>query len=135
MSTEKIISSIQKPKIKKGRSYAAKTSMLEKALKGFDFSGTIDLVYLESKSISILLTAYFWTPNKNVPYDRFYIQISNIESTIRKEIYHLIEQFVFPKLVEWMTKMKNLSNHSTILLTPNVFQAFYENGKILINNQ
>ncbi len=89
---------ITKSKAAKGRAYPLKSSALERALVEASISHEVSLSYGHSGK---LFEAYFWIPNPNVPYERFYIRVSSVASGSCHEARELMENSVIPEFVSW----------------------------------
>src|SRR5688500_16704966 len=101
---------IEKPKLKKGLSYALKTSILKDAIEESGIDCNIDLNYWSPYDIHVgetILECHYWLPNENVDYDRFYVRAGTVKSENRKVAQELLKEKVIPKFIDWISKIKS----------------------------
>lgn len=124
---------IDKPKIKKGLSYALQTSMLKDAIDETGLDCNIDLHYWMTEKIPIgetILQCFYWLPNENIDYDRFYVRAGTVNSENRKMAQELLKEKVIPRFIDWLTKIKSLPLDSTKLKHNMYFNAVFKNNDI-----
>lgn len=126
--------SINKPKIKKGLSYALQTSMLKDAIDETGLDCNIDLIYWMPQKISVgetILECFYWLPNENIDYDRFYIRAGTVKSENRKAARELLKEKVIPRFIDWLTKIKSLPSNSTKLKHNMYFNAVFKDNDVI----
>ncbi|MCP4214259.1 MAG: hypothetical protein GY765_06360 [bacterium] len=101
---------IDKQKLPKGCSYALKTSMMEKAFAENEITTHTHLIYSMSK---IFFHAYYWLPNPNIDYFRFYIRVGHVQSSRRREALQYMQDSVIPEFIRWAKEMVSLPSNST----------------------
>ena len=126
---------IEKPKTRKGFSYALKTSYLKTEVESHGLDCNIILVYWtpggDNTTDCSLIEAEFWVPNQNVDEYRFYIRAGVVPSTERKKAEAILINEVLPNLVEWMAREINQPSNYTKV--PGKFSASYRNGELVLN--
>jgi hypothetical protein len=110
---------IEKHKLPKGFSYALKSSMLEKAFTENNIITTTQLIYSKS---DIFFDAYYWLPNHNVDYSRFYIRAGHVQSDQRKAALQYTQDIVIPDFIRWAKELFSLPEDNTKLLRENYFR-------------
>lgn len=131
------IDSIEKPKLPKGLSYVLKTSMLEKALKDNSLNCHLNLRFRTHIAGSLILQAFYWLPNANVPYPRVYVRAGCVSSTERKHASDALKCIVLPEFIQWLKKIIIEPTNSTIFLSQRkqpYFDATYCNGEVAIKH-
>ena len=88
---------IQKDKIRKGFGYPLKSSLLEKALLEADITTDVHLIYGNN---SRLFEAFYWVPNENVPFDRFYVRTGAFEASRVSELRAELESSIIPEFIK-----------------------------------
>lgn len=126
---------VEKPKIQKGLSYVLKTSMLKDAVDATGLDLNIDLKYWNPYRIPIgetILECFYWLPNENVDYDRFYIRAGTVKSENRKTAEILLKEKGIPTFIDWIVKIKSLPLDSTKLKHNLYFNAVFKANEINI---
>ncbi len=126
---------VEKPKTWKGLSYALKTSLLKDAVEAAGIDCNIDLRYWTPQPIpggDTILECFYWLPNANIDYDRFYIRAGIVKSKQRKAAQDLLIENVIPKFIAWMLAIKSLPPDSAKLRHNLYFNAVFEDGAVKI---
>ncbi len=100
---------IEKGKIPKGLSFVLKSSMLEKSLKIAKIDTNVHLIYDPRHSF---FEAFYWLPNENVPYERFYIRTGAVDAHIAKEAREYMVNRVLPEFITWAEEINRLPSNS-----------------------
>jgi hypothetical protein len=126
---------IEKPKIRKGLSYALKTSILKDAIDNAGIDYNIHLIYWQTYSIPVgetIFECHYLLPNENVDYDRLYIQAGTVKSEDRKNAETLLKEKVIPKFIDWVSKIQSLPDLSTKLKNKLYFNAIFKDNEVAI---
>ena len=126
---------IEKPKLRKGLSYVLQSSMLKNALEETGIDCNIDINYWNPYRIPIgetILECFYWLPNENVDYDRFYVRAGTVKSEDRKVAQDLLREKVIPKFLDWFVKIKSLPKNSTKLKHNLYFNAVFKDNDIKV---
>ena len=126
---------IEKPKLSKGLSYPLQTSMLKDAIEETGIDCNIDLHYWNPNRIPVgetILECFYWLPNENIDYDRFYVRAGTVKSKNRKIAQELLKEKVIPNFIEWIKKIKSLPVNSTKLKHNMYFNAVFKNNEVKI---
>ncbi len=127
--------SIEKPKTYKGLSYVLKSSLLKNALEETGLELNVHLVFWTPQELGPILSAEYWLPNNNVPYDRFYIRAGVVKSEDRKVAQTLMEDVIIPDLVRRIQTIKSLPEDSSKLKSGWFFDANFVDGVLKINGK
>ena len=128
---------IEKPKSPKGQSYVLKTASLQEMLSDAGIATAVHLIYRPfNKAFSkiTLLSCYYWLPNGNVPYSRFYISVSAVAFEDRKMADELMQLRILPELISWMQNIVAQPEDSTSIHHNMLFIAMFENGEAKITH-
>ena len=129
---------IEKSPAPKGTGYALKSSMLQNALTARGIDCNVHLVYSPSRPDPVagynVLECFYWLPNRNVEYDRFYIRIGTVLSVDGKAVLSAMQTLVIPALLDWIDKIKKLPADSTLLKKDMRFAASFCQGIVGISN-
>lgn len=126
---------VEKPKTWKGLSYPLKTSLLKDAVEAAEIDCNIILHYWTPQPVpggDTILQCFYWLPNANVDYDRFYIRAGVVKSEKRKAAQDLLIEKVIPRFIEWMLKIKSLPPDSAKLKPNLYFNAVFEDDEVKI---
>ena len=126
---------VEKPKTWKGLSYALKTSLLKEAVEAAGLDCNIILRYWTPQAVlggDTILECFYWLPNANVAYDRFYIRAGTVKSEKRKAAQDLLIEKVIPKFIAWMLKIKSLPPDTAKLKHNLYFNAVFEDDRVKI---
>lgn len=126
---------IEKPKIRRGLSYALQTSMLKDAIEKTGLDCNIDLIYWTPQTIpdgESILQCFYWLPNENIDYDRFYVRAGTVKSENRKVAQEILKEKVFPRFIDWIKKIKSLPLNSTKLKHNMHFNAVFKDNDVKI---
>ncbi len=124
---------IEKPKLQKGLSYVLQTSILKNAVEAAGIDCNIDLNYWNPYRIPVgetILECFYWLPNENVDYDRFYVRAGTVQSENRKIAQELLKEKVIPQFIDWGIKIKLLPANSTLLKHNSYFNAVFKNNAV-----
>ncbi|WP_316794077.1 hypothetical protein [Pedobacter frigoris] len=127
---------IEKPKVPKGLCYVIKSSQLEEIFEELGVTIDISVKYYFSKEGAQGIRVFeclYWLPNKNVPYERLYINVGTVTFTQKDKIDTLLKEF-FPKFKEWVLFMASLSENSTFLKQNNYIQANFTNDSLTVKS-
>ena len=100
---------IEKGKLPKGLSYPLKSSALSNALEAADISVSIHLIY---EANQLFFEAFYWLPNDNVEYDRFYIRTGAVKSEHAKLARTEMGNHVIPEFIKWAKEILSLPQNS-----------------------
>ncbi|OMI17751.1 MULTISPECIES: hypothetical protein [Leptospira] len=101
---------IKREKIPKGFSYPLKTSELIEAFRSAGIETQTYLLYSQAKNT--FFNVYFWIPNPNVPYERFYIQVGAIPSQFVHLAREKMQFKVLLKFTKWAADLLSLPTNS-----------------------
>lgn len=100
---------IEKRPIGKGRSYAVSAKELERAL---DIAGiSVDVIFVRGCSHG-LLSADFWPPHPDAPFDRLYVVGSDVPSSEAEAARRLANDRALPAFATWARALLALPVHS-----------------------
>ena len=105
-------------KIPKGHSYPLKPSALEAALLDAGIEIDVHLI----RSFGELFDAYFWPPNRNIPYERLYVRAGSVSSDRASEAMLHAETVMIPELVSWLNNILTLDSNSPIRREQQMFE-------------
>lgn len=123
---------IDKPKIRKGMSYALQTSLLEEVLT--DSKVNID-VLLKYWTPNYFQNGYpifrceLWPPNSRVNYERYYIEVCPVKSEDKIIVEELLKQKVLPEFITWLKRIVAFPDNSTYLDQKLYFKADFNNNQ------
>ena len=100
---------IEKSKLPKDLSYPLKSSVLENSLESAGIDVNIHLLYKGSHQF---FEAFYWLPNENVDYDRFYIRTGAVKSSDVRKAKAYMENQVIPEFIKWANEIVKLPNNS-----------------------
>lgn len=123
---------IEKPKVRKGLSYALKTSWVEQALRDARVECPASLHYWTPQSGGSLLQAFYWLPDANVPHDRVYIRAGTVDSVRRQDAALQLQNRGLPAFVQWLRTVASLPRNSPVLHQKPMFDAAYMNGRLQV---
>jgi hypothetical protein len=126
---------IDKPKLRKDLSYALKTSILKDAIDASGIDCNIHLNYWNPYDIpagETILECFFWLPNENVDYDRFYVRAGTVKSEDRKIAQELLKEKVIPKFIDWIRNTTSQPANSTALKHNAYFNAVFKDSAVTI---
>jgi len=103
---------IEKERLPKGLTYPLKSSLFERELASAGITTHVSLLY---GSRHVLFEAFYWLPNKNVDYDRFYIRTGSVDSSDSKRAKEYLECSVIPDFIDWARDIVLLPTDSTRL--------------------
>jgi hypothetical protein len=113
---------IEKGKIPKGLSYALKSSVLENSLEAANIKINVHLIY---DTNHVFFEAFYWLPNENIGYDRFYVRTGAVESKEARRARGFMESQVIPDFIKWANKIIRLpSNSPKLQEKPHFSRAF-----------
>ena len=124
---------IDKPKLRKGLSYVLQTSILKDAIEAAGIDCNINLHYWNPYKIPVgetILECFYWLPNENVDYDRFYVRAGTVQSENRKIAQELLKIKAIPKFIDWIIKIKSLPANSTSLKHNSYFNAVFRDNEV-----
>lgn len=78
------------------------------------------------------MRAYYWFPNKNIPYYRIYIQSGSFLSADIKSARKAMSDIVLPEFIMWLNHILSLSENSTLFNVQPTFSAYFKNGEVNI---
>ncbi len=111
---------VTKDKLPKGLSYPLKTGALVTALEHANITLDCSLSYQARPGV---LTAHFWPPNPNVPYERLYLTVGAVTSlTAEGEREHMMDR-ALPALVSWIKSILAEPVHSPVRREAQLFSA------------
>ena len=123
---------IEKPKVRKGFSYALQSSMLKEAIDGGGLDCNVHLVYWTPQLLGSIVEAHYWLPNENVDYDRFYIRAGVVRAEERAESKAWLSEVAIPELIRRMTFIMQLPTGSNQREAGLFFDALRVNGQFVI---
>lgn len=113
---------IEKGRIARDRSFALKSSVLERALADAEIVTHTSLVHGDGR---IFFDAYFWRPTFNVPYDRFYVRAGAVDRRAAPEARAFMESEVVPAFIAWARAALVVSPNSTTYHRETYFSRSY----------
>ncbi len=63
----------------------------------------------------VFFESFYWLPNENIDYDRFYIRTGTVKSSLRHEAKERMEQEIIPEFIIWSKQIIALPENSTKL--------------------
>jgi hypothetical protein len=129
----KVLRSVSKPALRKGRSYVVKTMELDRALMDAGISTHVDLIYWEPEGTSSIMQCLFWPANANVSYDRFYARAGFVASQEKSAAMEAWRSSGLPALIDWAQWICNLSNGATIRSLEPIFEAYWKSNALTIS--
>lgn len=123
---------VDKPPIRKGFSFATKTSVVLNALEGIRDDLHIQINYRSTPG-SVLMRAEYWFPNNRVDYERIYLIIGNVLSNSRKTTMEVMERIIGPEFRTQLRGISLLSDSSTYLNHGEFFKASLTEEGYMIN--
>lgn len=109
---------IKKDRLPKGLSFVLRSSVMEEAFRSAGITTDASLHHLCS---GIFFDAYFWPPNPNVAYERFYIRAGVAPSSQAREARDFAERIVIPRFVAWAGHLLSLPLNSPTRRDPQHF--------------
>ncbi|PSR54084.1 hypothetical protein AHMF7605_11405 [Adhaeribacter arboris] len=128
---------IEKPKIRKGMSYALQTSLLQEALRDFPFDINVLLKYRIPNHFDDkfpIFSCELWPPNPRVDQERYYIVISPIKPEDKKRVEELVKQKVLPEFLTWLKRRVALPDNSTYRDQRHYFKAIFSNDQVALSS-
>ena len=90
---------VKKEKLPTGFSYPLQTSALTAALELANITLDCSLSYNRRPSP---FTAHFWPPNENVPYERLYLTVGAVASSVAAQERQNMNEVTLPTFVLWI---------------------------------
>ncbi len=98
-----------KDPIGRDRSYPFTAMALAEAFAARGVATPTQLVYSPG---NFLIYAWFWPPNPNVAWERFYIQVGSVERARVAETRSWMKEAVLPELADWARAILDLPDGS-----------------------
>ncbi|MBF9255759.1 hypothetical protein I2I11_20845 [Pontibacter sp. 172403-2] len=128
---------IEKPKTKRGMSYALQTSLLKEVLEDLQVDNEVLLKYWTPNHFHDgypIFSCELWLPNQRVNYERYYIQVCPVKSEDKKIVEDLLKQKVLPEFITWLRKIVALPDNSTHFNQGIYFKAFFNNNQVALTS-
>ena len=100
---------IEKGKISKGFTYPLKSSLLAKLMSDAGINVNTHLIFDRNH---VPFEAFYWLPNQNVEYERFYIRTGAVQKTDAKIAKEYLVNKVLPEFVCWASELLDLPDNS-----------------------
>lgn len=128
---------IEKPKIRKGMSYALQTSLLQEVLANAAVDIDVLLKYWIPNSFQKgypIFRCELWPPNASVNYERYYIEVCPVKSEDKTRVEELLKQQVLPEFTTWLKRLVTLPANSTYLGQKHYFKAVFQNDQVALSS-
>ena len=105
---------IEKPRLPAGRVYVLKSSQLLEALTDASIAFDIQLQFWTPQSGGSILEAFYWPPNRNVPYDRVFVRAGSVLMRDRQRAAQVLVEHALPRFVKWLKAVQALPEGSPL---------------------
>lgn len=126
---------IYKARLPKGLSYVLKTSQVEDALSPLDIDINVQLNFRVSRAGETgtrIFECYYWLPNANVPYNRFYINIGTVHHDDKILAASLMTTTAIIAFTKWVKFIALLPANSTLVKHDSYFKVIFNGGTLTI---
>lgn len=126
---------VYKSTLPKGLSYVLKTSQIVAVLKPLNLEQHVHLNYYASRAGEAginIFECFYWLPNFNVPYSRFYIRLGTVNNVEKKIAADLLLETAMGQFLGWVKAIASLQYNSTLLKHNISFKVMFKNGVITI---
>ncbi len=120
-----VLKSVEKPKLRKGVSYALKIMQLETALVAANLTQHVDLRYWQPLSGGSILQAYYWLASERIEHGRVYVRAGCISSEQRRDAAAALTNEGLPRFIAWVRSLVAQPTNSPILQKKPFFDATY----------